>query len=231
MRRQSTVLLAIFAAGLFACGGSNKQESGGPGKGHSDGKGDVGDGSDALTKEVSADAGVVAPEPTAPVTFVLKNTGSESLFLNMDKGFAAVIYAYSGQPPNAKSILMFPTHCTASCDSAPEDVCPVCEELTRATEIKAAEKHDEVKAGDSRSVPWDAQVFSYKKTKGKGAGGKKTRCRCFDTIEPPPEEYIIKACGLRKTQSAKKASKYQCVTSTLTLPVTEPTTVELDFGK
>ena len=68
------------------------------------------------------------------------------------------------------------------------------------------------------------------KAKGK-RNGQGVRCRCYETVEPPPEEYIIKACGLRKTKSAKKPSRYQCVTSTLTLPVTDPVTVELDFGR
>lgn len=225
MKRQA-LYLPILAAALIACGGSNKKESGTPGTSHSSGTGDSDVDIDTPEESSQPDAGVVSTEPTSPVTFVLKNTAQENLYLNMDKGFAAVIYAYSGQPPNAKSILMFPTHCTASCDSSPEDICPVCEEPSRANDIKAAEKHDEVAPGDSRSVTWDAKAFSYKKTRGKNG-----RCRCHETVEPPPEEYIIKACGLRKTQTAKKASKYQCVTSTLTLPVTDPVTVELDFGK
>lgn len=229
MKRQG-LYLPILLAGIFACGGSNAAESKTPGMDH---KTPVGDGDtdiDSPLTSTAPDAGVTTSTPASPVTFVLKNSAKESLFINMDKGFAAVIYAYSGQPPNAKSILMFPTHCTASCDSAPEDICPVCEEPTRANDIKAAEKHDEVKPGDVRTVPWDGMVFDYKKTKGTQSG-KRARCRCFESVEPPPEEYIIKACGLRKTQTAKQASKYQCVTGTLTLPITDPVVVELDFTK
>lgn len=228
MKRQGLYFPILFAA-LLACGGSNTPDSGTPGTKHKTDNGDDGTDIDSPLTSTAPDAGVVADEPAAPVTFVLKNTAKDSLFINMDKGFAAVIYAYSGKPPNAKSILMFPTHCTASCDSAPEDICPVCEEPTRANDIKAAENHDEVKPGDSRKVPWDGMVFDYKKTKGTQAG-KRARCRCHETVEPPPEEYIIKACGLRKTQSAKQASKYQCVTGSLTLPITDPVVVELDFG-
>ncbi len=228
MKRQG-LLLPFLTIALIACGGSNKKESGTPGGGTGSGGDEGGSDIDSPLTSSTPDAGVVVEEEPSPVTFILKNTGEDSLFLNMDKGFAAVIYAYSGKPPNAKSILMFPTHCTSACDAAPEDICPLCEEPKQANAIKAAENHDEVKPGDSRKVPWDAQVFSYKKTKGK-RDGRKVRCRCYETVEPPPEEYIIKACGLRKTQSAKKASKYQCVTSTMTLPVTEPVTVELDFG-
>ena len=220
--------LPLLAIALLACGGSSKPESGNPGSKHSAGSGDSdGDTDTPVTSTLpEADAGAAVSEASAPVTFVLKNSAKESLFLNMDKGFAAVIYAYSGKPPNAKSMLMFPTFCTASCDTAPADVCLVCEEPKRATDIKAAEKHDEVASGESRRVEWDAKAFSNKKIRN--ARGK--RCDCHETVEPPPEEYVIKACGLRKTKSAKKPSKYQCVEGTLTLPVTDPVTVELDFN-
>jgi hypothetical protein len=227
--KRTSPYLPLLAIALLACGGSAKQESGNPGTKHSPGTGDSDVDIDTPVSSTlpDADAGTAAVEPSAAVTFVLKNTGKESLFINMDKGFGAVIRAYSGKPPNAKPILMFPTHCTASCEAAPEDICPVCEEPKRAKDIKAAEKHDEVTPGDSRRVEWDTMAFAYKKSpKGKGK-----RCRCHESVEPPPEEYTVQACGLRKTQSAKKPSKYQCVTSTLTLPVTEPVVVELDFGK
>lgn len=227
MKRQGLYLPLLFTA-LLACGGSNKQDTTAPGTQHKTADGDTDIDIDTPIASDAPDGGVATSEPSSPVTFVLKNSGASSLFINMDKGFAAVIYAYSGQPPNAKSILMFPTHCTASCDSGPEDICPLCEEPTRANDIKAAENHDEVKPGDSRSVPWDGMVFDYKKTKGTRSG-KKARCRCHETATPPPEDYIVKACGLRKTQTAKQASKYQCVTGTLTLPITDPVTVELDF--
>lgn len=229
MKRHS-LLLPLLATALVACGGSNKKETGTPGAGGGSDTGEPGDDIDTPVVESVADAGAVSTEPPAPVTFVLKNSAEENLYLNMDKGWSAVIYAYSGQPPNAKSILMFPTHCTASCDSAPEEICPVCEEPQRVDEIRAAENHEEVVPGASREVPWDARAFSYKKAKGT-QNGKKARCKCYENIEPPPEEYIIKACGLRKTKTAKASSKYQCVQSSLTLPITEPMRVELDFGK
>jgi hypothetical protein len=228
MTRHS-LFLSFLAVSLFACGGSNKKDTGTPGTGHSS-AGDDDDDVDTPVEAATPDAGVESTEPPAPVTFVLTNSAKENLYLNMDKGWSAVIYAYSGEPPNAKSILMFPTHCTASCDATPEEICPLCEEPERVKEIKAAEKHDEVAPGDSREVPWDAMVFSYKKARGT-QDGKKARCKCYNAVEPPPEAYIIKACGLRKTQTAKKSSKYQCVTSELTLPITEPVRVELDFGK
>jgi len=235
----SSLVALLLLAGQWSCGGAHAGDnsSGTPGQSHN-GSGDEGGNSDSVddgdidsplhTSEAAADAGATAP--TAPVTFVLRNTGKETLFLNMDKGWQAVIYAYSGTPPNAKSILMFPTHCTASCSSAPEEICPVCEEPQHLKEIKAAENHDAVEPGDSREVPWDGEVFSYKKARGTH-DGKRARCNCFEMVEPPPEEYTIKACGLRKTKSAKTRSQYQCVTASLTLPITEPVRVELDFGK
>ncbi len=221
--------LPLLAIALLACGGSSKPESGNPGSKHSSGTGDSDVDIDTPVNSTVpvADAAPAVSEPSAPVTFVIKNSGDESLFLNMDRGFAAVIYAYSGKPPNAKSMVMFPTHCTASCDTAPEDVCLVCEEPKRARDIKAAEKHDEIAPGEERRVEWDAMAFVNKKIRN--AKGK--RCNCYETVEPRPADYTIRACGLRKTKSARKRSSYPCVEQPLTLPVTEPVVVELDFGK
>ncbi len=248
---KSQALAKILAAGMLiaACGGTQTTDGGGetPGQSHSTAshQGGETDGTDEHDMDAplrhgndghqpaSSDAGAQnvseVPVSDAPVTFVLRNSGDEPLFLNMDKGWQAVIYAYSGTPPNAKSILMFPTHCTTSCDADAADVCPVCEEPQRVKDIKAAENHDEVAPGDARTVPWDGMVFNYQKTKGT-RDGRRVRCNCSTTAEPPAETYTIKACGLRKTQSAKTRSKYQCVESTLTLPITEPVQVELDFG-
>lgn len=221
---------ALFSAGLASCGGSSQPaDNKVPGYGHGEDSMPAGEGGDDIDAPLGTelpDAG--ATEPEAPVTFVLTNTGKDDLFLNMDKGWQAVIFAYSGEPPNAKSMLMFPTHCTASCDSPPEEVCPYCPEPTRVKDIKAAEKHDAVAPGDSREVPWDMVAYSYKRTKGKQKG-KRVRCKCYNTVEPEPETYTIRACGLRKTKTAKKSSKYQCAEAELTLPVEEPVRVELNF--
>lgn len=247
---KTQALAKILAVGMLlttGCGGTQATDSGGgtPGQSHSGSTGDgdahtsTGDDDDddhamdaplhTTHGEGTGTGNVGMPASDSPVTFVLKNSGNEPLYLNMDKGWQAVIYAYSGKPPNAKSILMFPSHCTASCDSEPADVCPVCEEPQRVKDIKAAENHDAVEPGDTRVVPWDGLAFSYKKTKGT-QDGRRVRCNCSTTAEAPAETYTIKACGLRKTQSAKTRSKYQCVESTLTLPITEPIEVELDFG-
>jgi hypothetical protein len=220
------LFVSLVAVALWSCGGAKNPAPDEPGQSHSEGLTTEG----TLDTATDGDAGVeAADEEPAPVTFVLKNTGEDSLFLNMDKGLSAVIYAYSGQPPNAKTVLPFPTHCTAACDSPAEDICPVCEEPQKVKEIQAAEKHDEIVPGAERRFPWDAMVFRYKKTKGI-RDGKRTRCSCYSHDEPPAEEYTIKACGIRKTKTAKASSKYECVESSLTLPITEPTEVELVFG-
>ncbi len=245
---KTQALAKVLAAGMLvavACGGTQSTDGETPGQSHSTGgeHASTGDHDEHAmdaplhshsghSDSATADAGAEAPPAAlsdAPVTFVLRNSGDEPLYLNMDKGWQAVIYAYSGKPPNAKSILMFPTHCTASCDADAADVCPVCEEPQRVKDIKAAENHDAVEPGDSRVVPWDGLAFNYQKTKGE-RDGRRVKCKCSTTAEPPAETYTIKACGLRKTQSAKSRSKYQCVESTLTLPITEPVQVELDFG-
>lgn len=132
--------------------------------------------------------------------------------------------------PNAKQLLLFPTHCTAYAESAPEDMCPTYEEPQRVKEIQAAEKHEPVEPGQTYEVPWDGIAIKGRHTKGTQNGRKKS-CNCFDTLAPEPETYTIRACGLRKTQSAKARSRYLCVEASLTLPITEPVRLELDFAK
>ncbi len=236
---KTQALAKVLAAGLLfatACGGTQAADGGEtPGQTHTtpSGNGDhvAGDDDDIdsplQTPSDAADAGATAPASDALVTFVLKNSGSDTLFLNMDKGLQAVISGYSGKVPNAKQLLLFPTHCTASCDSPPEEICPTCEEPQRVKDIKAAENHQPVEPGATYEVPWDGIAFKDRRTKGKRKGG----CNCYETLEPAPENYTIRACGLRKTQSAKTRSKYQCVEASLTLPTTEPVVVELDFGE
>jgi len=248
--------LALLVAAAPACGGSRSTARGNvPGQSHHLAKpvesspASVPESDDDLETPTSGTLGANSSQPggsagesepgdlqagntnAAPVTFVLRNTADDILYLNMDKGWQAVIYAYSGTPPNAKSMLMFPTFCTASCDSSSEELCPICPEPQRVQDIKAAEHHDPVAPGESREVPWDTMAFAYKKTKKGRRDGGRVSCNCFDTVPATPATYTIKACGLRKTQSAKVRSKYQCVSGSLTLPVTEPVRVELDFGE
>lgn len=231
-KRVSTGSAALAAAGMVlavGCGGSKTGEGTAtpPGTTHNTATGEpivTGDGG------LIGDAGVPdAALPPAPVTFVLTNTAEEDLVLNMDRGYQPIIFAFSGKPPNAKSILMFPTFCTASCDSAPEEICPVCEQPERVQDIKAAEQRVNIAPGESHEVRWDGEIYVYEKASGVNEKGRKKRCKCW-TKEPAPEEvYTVKACGLRLTETAKRNSTYQCVEGEMTLPVTEPIRVELEF--
>ncbi len=169
------------------------------------------------------------PDSSPEITFVIKNQAEGPLTLNMDKGWQAVIFSYRGTPPNAKSMLMFPTHCTASCDADKAEVCPYCPAPTRARDIKAAEKQDDVSPGDTREVKWNLLAFDYEKTRGTRNGKKNARCNCYREVAPEPGTYTVKACGLRKTKDAKKRSQYQCVETQMTLPITESQRIELNF--
>jgi len=181
----------------------------------------------------SGDSGAESPAAAGnktPVTFRLENMADSELSFSLDRGWQPVIIAYSGTPPNAKGILMFPKFCTAACDAAENEVCPVCEQPENVKDIKAAEKREIVAPGDSLDVPWDGQVFEYKKTKGK-QDRKRVDCDCYTKAEVPPETYTVKACGLRITKSAKKASKLQCVDGQMTFPSDGPQVVELKFPR
>lgn len=173
----------------------------------------------------------IETEVPPPVTFVLKNTSDEPLVLSLDHGWQPVIFAYSGKPPRAKSILMFPTHCTASCEAEAVDICPVCEKPEKVKDVLAAENHHTIDPGTELEVPWDGMVYDYTKTKGENEAGKTTRCKCWSKAPVEEKKYTVKSCGLRLTQDAKKRSKYSCTKSSMELPVEEPIRVELEFKK
>ena len=247
LRLAGTLSLLLAAV---ACGGSPPQDTETPGESGGERAGD--DGSDPGSDEGAADGdlpadgegaegiegaegteGVEGAEGTAEegpppaVTFVLKNSDATELAFNMDFGWQPNLFAYTGKPPRAKSILMFSKFCTASCDLAQEERCPVCEQPERAKDVLAAQKMEKVAAGEELEVPWDGQIFVYEKTRGR----RKTRCECHRTEPAPAGTYTVKACGLRLTQSAEERSKLQCVEGEMTLPSDEPQRVELDFGK
>jgi hypothetical protein len=217
-----------------ACGGGQKTDTNEDvGTSHKEGGGDDLDVDDKNAPVDGTDAGdsvAVDDPPVAdgpPVTFVIKNTAKSDLVFSLDRGWQPIILAYSGEPPNAKSILMFETHCTTSCDTERADRCPICEEPERVADIKKAEKREIVKPGGSLEVPWDGEVFVYEKTRGP----RKRRCQCSKKEPVPPETYTIRSCGLRLTQDAKKRSNLQCVKGSMTLPADGPIKVELEFGK
>ncbi|HLU66322.1 MAG TPA: hypothetical protein VKZ63_08590 [Kofleriaceae bacterium] len=218
--------VALLAA-AFACGGSKQSATGG-GVGESSNDLDTAGGPAAG----AADAGAVeadAAPPPAPVTFVLKNSHTEELSFSLNKGWQPNFIAFSGQPPKAKSILLFPTHCTASCDATDEERCPVCEAPETAKEELEAQKFETVAPGASIEVPWDGKVFVYEKTRGL-QNGKKKRCQCYRQVDPEPGTYTVRAVGLRLTKEVGTNTRNQIVEAQMTLPVTEPVRIELDFG-
>lgn len=228
----SSLLVSPAIAALVllpsACGGKGESAGGATTPGQSQGGGDMGAGAAGMG---AADAGVMpadAAPPPAAVTFVLKNTAEEELAFDMNKGWQPNIFAYSGKPPKAKLILMFPTFCTAACTAEDADRCPVCEQPDKVKDVIAAQKVEKVAPGAELDVPWDGQAFVYQKTKAM-VDGKRKRCQCYSTEPAPAATYTVKACGLRITTEVGKASTQQCATGEMTLPVTEPVRVELEF--
>jgi hypothetical protein len=179
--------------------------------------------------EEEKEGGATGKEPEgapAAVTFVLKNSHDQELAFNMDLGWQPNLFAYTGKPPKAVSILMFPKFCTASCDVAAEERCPICPQPENAKDILAAQKMERVAPGEELEVPWDGQMFVYEKGRGKN----KERCECHRTEPAPAGTYTVKACGLRLTTTAEERSRLQCVEGKMVLPAEESLRVELDFG-
>lgn len=154
--------------------------------------------------------------------FDLQNAGTGELVFPVDKGWQTAIFAYTGKPPKAKSVLLFPTACSASCDvrtTDPEaEVCPVCK-VEEDHKKRKQQERDETKReiappGGSVMVPWDGQVFVYEKTKD----GKR-KCKCWRKAPTPPDTYTIKACGMRPSIVAGVPSTPQCAETSVALPL------------
>jgi hypothetical protein len=224
MTKRLMLLAALAGAQLVGCGGKTKGGGEGPGDEH-------GSPGDLETPAAAVDAGVEAPvepavpeAPKAPVTFILKNDGTDDLLFSIDKGWQPLLFAFTGKPPKAKAIIMFPKAFTASCEAPDEERCP--EEPPPPEKVKdviAAEKRETVAAGQTLEVPWDAAAFTYEKTKV----GKK-KCECYRSAPAAPETYSVRACGLRKVGDK---TKVQCADGQMTLPSPDgaPMTVELSF--
>jgi hypothetical protein len=177
-----------------------------------------------------SDSVVVPPQPasTAPVTFELKNDGPGDLVFALDKGWQPVLFAFSGKPPKAKAVMLFPTWCTDSCDAAPDAVCPVCKIPEKKKEEAEETKREIAKPGGVVKVEWDGQVYAYEKAKG-----TKKKCKCWRKSAPPAETYTVKACGLRPSNKIGQGSKPVCAEGTITLPLAEgaaPQTITLSFA-
>jgi hypothetical protein len=159
------------------------------------------------------DSGAAMIRPSIPrgTTIELKNEGDGDLMFAVTKGWQPVIFAYTGKPPKAKPVLLFASHCTASCDAPEGEVCPVCAEpKTKKEEAKMA-KYETAAAGRSVLVPWDGKVFLYAKSAGKKS------CKCWSKADPPADSYTIKACGLRPSTQAGKPSKPVCAETQVAL--------------
>lgn len=232
--------LTVFVALLLGCGGTQNPASSEPlGDTHERVASDDMDPSTDVSGDpagpgaedevgTGAEPGPAPVEEPPAVTFRLVNTAKQDLAFSIDKGWQPVIFAFSGKPPNAKSILMFPKFCTASCDAAAEEVCPYCPEPENVKEAKASEQRQVVAAGDSIEVPWDGEIFVYEKTRGT-RDGKRQRCDCYRKEPVPPETYTVRACGLRITKTADRSTKYQCVDGTMSFPADGPQEVILEF--
>src|SRR6266545_4372253 len=108
-------IIAVLA--LVACGGGGKKDSNEPGGSHEtppgggEGGGEGGAGGETLLD--GGVAGPMAPDaapPRAPVVFLIKNEGKTDLTFALDKGWGGSIFAYSGKPPKAKTVLVFPRY-------------------------------------------------------------------------------------------------------------------------
>ena len=218
------VLIVSLVVSVLGCGGK-----------HADSHTPIGDTHFNQDRQIGMDAGADAgiltidgSVPTSIVTFRLHNSGDEDLVFSMDRGWQPIIFAHYGVRPNAKSILMFPKHCTAACEVPEEERCPYCVKNLKAREEKRAEKRLIVPPQGTFEVPWDGEVFVYEKTRGIRDGRRKS-CRCYTTQPAPSETYFVTACGLRITKEATKRSNYQCIKGTMTFPPSEPLVLTFDF--
>lgn len=222
----------------FSCGGKQSVGSEPPGESNKsqsvaddldvpDGMTDPGS-EPGATSDGTGEAGVTETGAQAAVTFRLQNSAEDELVFSLDRGWQPVIFAFSGQPPNAEAIVMFPKFCTAACDAGEDAVCPYCPQPERVKDIRASEKREMIAPGGSLDVQWDGMVHVYEKTQGT-QNGKRTSCECYKKAPVPAASYTVRACGLRITSSAKTSSKYQCVEGTMSFPAAEPQVIELDF--
>jgi len=227
MKKMFALATVVFVLG---CGGGQSTDSKGGNLGQSSKGDDLDQSTNTGGEGQEGDAGTTEePEkPADPVTFVIKNSGKEDLVFSTDKGWQPIIFAFSGKPPKAKPIIMFPKFCTAACDAEPEERCPFCPEPEKVKDIRAAEKREIVEPGKTLEVGWDAEVFVYERTKGKRDGRTK-RCECYKKEPVAADTYTVRVCGLRMTKVAEERSKLQCVDGTMMLPSEEPLRVELDF--
>jgi hypothetical protein len=225
------LLVTLGASLVLSCsgGGSGQQGPGGPGgvgDTHHDldtgGQPPADAGAGGGPTPVDGGAAVIPPPPPAAlVTVELKNTGTTDLELNVDKGWSIALSGFSGTPPKAKAILIFPRWCTVACDAA--DTCPKCEAPEKASDETKQEQRVVIPPGQSHTIEWDGNVHVYQKVAGKKG------CDCYTKQMVPPESYTLRSCGLRVTKSADQRTKMQCVDQKVQLPPDKPTRVIFEF--
>jgi len=221
------LLLGIASTGP-ACGGQGDKDANLPGhssqgQGATDLDAELGQDGQLLSDPAAGQTDVPAAT-SAPFVFVVKNTHTEELVFNMDRGWGGSVLAYSGVPPNATSIIPFAKHCSAACGTSMPDLCPVCEEPEHLKDIRAAQKLERLAPGASLEIPWDGMVHVYEKV------AEQRGCECFQTAPVAPAEYTVNICGLRLTSTAKESSKLQCVPGKVTVPASGPQRVEFVFA-
>jgi hypothetical protein len=191
------------------------------------------DAAPATSEETRPPAATEAPAirpPQPPVSGVeieLKNSGETDVTFGVTKGWAPVIFAYTGKPPKAKSVILFDNPCSASCDTPEEGICPSCPEPKNKKEEQKMAKIETAPAGGSVKVHWDGKVLTYDKAPGK------KKCKCWKKSDPQADSYTIKACGIRRAKETGKASKPVCTETVVTLGPgeTSPKNITLDFAK
>jgi hypothetical protein len=175
------------------------------------------------------------PKPSAPVTFVFTNTAAEPLTFALDKGWGTQLFAYTGTPPKARTIFMFPKAGTGACDApTPEEVCPeqpkgkIDPRQAQADE-KAETNRQVVEPSGEFALEWDGQVLVYEKAP-KEMRGRNKRCECYRKAAPEAAAYTVKACGLRTASTVGKASKIECIEGQMDLPVAAGQGIRVELG-
>ncbi len=157
------------------------------------------------------DGGAMMPPPVeGGTTILIRNEGSSELNFGVTKGWGLLIFGYTGKPPKAKSVTLFPPACSASCDSPPEAICPVCPVPKTKKEEQAMARTETAPPGGTLSVPWDGKLLTFEKAAGK-------KCKCWRTQEAAADTYTIKGCGLRPPEIPGKPSKPVCAETQVTL--------------
>jgi hypothetical protein len=216
-----TKTLALCAALMAACGGAKDEKSTTPpGEAHATpspapapgpAAPDVAPGEAPTPLPPAEVPSAMRPALPPGTTIELKNDGDSDLVFGTTKGWQPVIFAFTGKPPKAKPILLFESFCTATCSAPEGEVCPVCREPANKKEELKMAKSESAAPGGSVKVPWDGKMFVYEKAPGKH------HCKCWNKADPPADTYTVRACGLRPSKVAGKASKPTCAETQVTL--------------